>query len=266
VAPARPRSGGPLILGGTTEGRLLASKLHDVPHFYSLAGRTSTPNLAGIEPAAIHTGGFGGVTGLVSFCQVAAVAAVVDTTHPFATTISEHAVAACSQLALPLLRYTRAPWRPQPADQWTDVDELRSALTQVAAITGKSRAHVLVTTGSQDLTAIAKVISTAYPHELFIRVIEPPQLPDHPRLHLLYNRGPFSVADELRTFTTHKIDVLVSKNSGGESTRAKLLAAQQLGLPVLMMRRPQLAQATEVFEVDAAYAWCRSQCPPVQSK
>jgi precorrin-6A/cobalt-precorrin-6A reductase len=63
----------------------------------------------------------------------------------------------------------------------------------------------------------------------------------------LADRGPFSLEDELALFAEHRVEVLVSKNSGGPSVSAKLFAARRLGVPVIMLERPLLPSMDREF-------------------
>lgn len=73
---------------------------------------------------------------------------------------------------------------------------------------------------------------------------------------MLLARGPFTVADETTLLREYLIDVLVTKNSGGEATAAKLTAARQLGLPVVVVRRPPLPRGVSaVSDVAGVLAW-----------
>lgn len=237
-----------LLLGGTGEARALAAELH--PHVdivSSLAGRVPDPALP-VGPVRI--GGFGGAEGLRNWLRDNHIAAVVDATHPFAATITAHAAAACAALDLPHLVLSRPAWDTVGAHQVaSDVE----AAEHVAA---KRYSRVFLTTGRSGVPAFRD--SDAW---FLIRVVTPPDLDTLPRAHeVLLSRGPYRYDDERALMTSHGIEAVVTKNSGGAMTRAKLQAAQDLGIDVVMIARPDLPPgATVVGSVDEAQAWVFSR-------
>jgi precorrin-6A/cobalt-precorrin-6A reductase len=241
-----------LILGGTTEASELAHRLANDNRFettLSLAGRTSHPRM---QPVPTRKGGFGGITGLAAWLEREAVKAVIDATHPYADQISSHAVAACGQLAIPLATILRPAWQPQPDDRWLDV-----ASTEAAAdALGPTPQNVFLSIGRLELGAFA-----SSPHHHYVaRTIEPPDdiaLP--PDLHLIFERGPFDAQAETALLTQEKIDIIVSKNSGGSATYSKIEAARGLGIPVVMIRRPHKLHGYAVDDADAAARWLEQQ-------
>ncbi len=235
-----------LVLGGTTEGRALASACTSVPGLdvvSSLAGRTSSPLLPAGE---VRIGGFGGTIGLVDYLREHHINAVVDATHPFAATMTAHAVAASAQARVPLLVLRRPGWTEQPGDVWHRVPDLATA----AALLPELGERVFLTTGRQSISAFATVDTCWF----LSRSVEPPVPPMPERLEVLLERGPFTVAGEHALLGTHRIDVLVSKDSGGST--AKLDAAREHGLPVVLVDRPPLPPGTPVAPtVQAALDW-----------
>ncbi|GHH44449.1 cobalt-precorrin-6A reductase [Lentzea cavernae] len=225
-----------LILGGTGEARELASR---VPAVSSLAGRVSAPRLPVGE---VRIGGFGGVDGLVRWLRDNDVHAVVDATHPFARQITANAFEACSQVGVPFLVLRRPGFTP--ADGWRWVDGVAEAARDLPG------ERVFLTTGRQDLAEFA-----ACPQWFLARMVEPPEPPMPHRIEVLLSRGPFTVDGELELMRSREIDVLVTKDSGGSMTSAKLEAARQLGVPVVVVRRPPLPPAETVADVDAAVRW-----------
>jgi precorrin-6A/cobalt-precorrin-6A reductase len=239
-----------LVLGGTAEGRALAARLRPVVDVISsLAGRVPDPAL---PVGAVRIGGFGGVDGLRRWLRDERVDAVVDATHPFAATITAHAVQACDQLDTPLLVLARAPWDPGAAL----VVPSDSAAAETVAQRGFRR--VFLTTGRSGAAAFAR--SGAW---FLIRAVTAPDgaaLPRHH--HLVLSRGPYRYDDEQKLMREHRIDALVTKNSGGEMTRAKLDAAAALGVPVVMVARPPLPRGVAtVSSVEAAVAWVAARAP-----
>lgn len=237
-----------LVLGGTAEGRALAARLHpQVDLISSLAGRVPDPALPVGE---VRIGGFGGVDGLRQWLTDNHISAVVDATHPFAATMTAHAASACAGLGLPHVVLCRPAWDPGDA---TVVASDAEAADRVAA-QGYSR--VFLTTGRSGTAAFRD--SEAW---FLIRVVTAPESGTLPRNHeLLFSRGPYDYDSEHALLRDHRIDVLVTKNSGGPLTRAKLDAAQTLGVDVVMIDRPPLpAGVTIAGSVDEAADWVLSR-------
>lgn len=238
-----------LILGGTTEGYALAEALAeraDLRVISSLAGRTDQPRL---PPGEHRIGGFGGVPGLIDYLRTQRLDAVIDATHPFASAMGWNAAAACEALGLPLLRLERPAWQPQPGDDWWQVDDWPGA---VAALRHSGARRVLLAVGRQELAPFADLDAIHF----LIRAVSPPRpLPAFQDARLLLARGPFSLGDERALLRDERIDTLVCKNSGGEATAAKLAAARELGVRVIMRRRPQRPPSPRATDVSAALAW-----------
>jgi precorrin-6A/cobalt-precorrin-6A reductase len=232
-----------LVLGGTGEARRLAAALvaEGVDVLSSLAGRVADPVL---PEGRVRVGGFGGAEGLAAWLAEHRPRAVVDATHPFAAQITASAAAAARDV--PLLRLQRPGWTPGPGDDWRFVDSLAEAAAAVAGY-----ASVFLTTGRQGVAAFA-----ALPGRVLVRSVDPPDEPLPAGATLLLDRGPFSVADELALMREHAVDVVVTKDSGGHLTEAKLTAARELGVPVVLVRRPPLPPGVPtVATVEEALAW-----------
>lgn len=233
-----------LLLGGTAEGRALAGRLHpQVDVISSLAGRVPDPAL---PTGPVRIGGFGGIEGLRRWLRDERIDAVVDATHPFAATMTAHAAAVCADLRMPHLVLARPPWDPGAAI----VVASDSEAAETVALRQYSR--IFLTTGRSG--AAAFVESGAW---FLIRAVTPPDGESLPRRHhLLLSRGPYRYDDELALLHEHRIDALVTKNSGGNMTRAKLDAAVALDVPVVMVARPPLPPGvTAVGTVDEAADW-----------
>lgn len=237
-----------LLLGGTGEARALAARLHPrVELVSSLAGRVPDPALP-VGPVRI--GGFGGVDGLRNWLRDNDITAVVDATHPFATTITGNAAAACAELGLPHLVLNRPPWDAGGA---IEVNSDAEAADIVAA---RGYPRVFLTNGRSGVGAFRD--SHAW---FLIRVVTPPDPATLPRAHhLLLTRGPYRYDGECALMVDYGIGAVVTKNSGGVMTRAKLDAASALGVDVVMIRRPALPPGADVAEsVDAAESWVLSR-------
>jgi precorrin-6A/cobalt-precorrin-6A reductase len=232
-----------LVLGGTREGRELATELagRGLAVTYSLAGRVSEPAVPVCE---LRVGGFGGPEGLERWLTDHDVKAVVDATHPFARDISRSAARACVSAGIPLTRLERPGWTERPGDHWQRVDDIAGA---AAAVPGRGE-RVLLTTGRLEVAAFAGVSEAWF----LIRCITPPDPPLPPRHEALLDRGPYTVEAELELLDRRRIDLLVTKDSGGEDTAAKLDAARERGLPVVMVRRPEGPDVPTVHTVPEA--------------
>jgi len=236
-----------LLLGGTAEARALASRLHpDVQVISSLAGRVPDPALPVGE---VRIGGFGGVEGLQRWLAESGVDGVVDATHPFAATITANAAAACRMLDLPHLLLARPAW---PNGTATVVASDTEAAEVVA---GSGYSRVFLTTGRTGAGAFTGVDAW-----FLIRAVTPPDGDVLPlRHHLVLSRGQYDYDDELELLRVHRIDALVTKNSGGDMTRAKVDAADALGVPVIMVDRPPLPDGVRAVSTLAeAEAWVRA--------
>ncbi|MEW1902079.1 MULTISPECIES: cobalt-precorrin-6A reductase [unclassified Streptomyces] len=216
-----------LILGGTTEARALAGLLHPrVRVTSSLAGRVARPRLPEGE---VRIGGFGGADGLAAWLGEHAVDAVIDATHPFAERISFNAALATATAHVPLLALRRPGWVPEEGDDWRDV----GSLTEAAAALDGLGDRVFLTTGRMGLAAFAD-----RPEWFLVRSVDAPEAPVPARTEVLLDRGPFTLDGERELLRRHRIDVLVTKDSGGAATAPKLTAAREAGVPVVVVRRP----------------------------
>ncbi|GLS46769.1 cobalt-precorrin-6A reductase [Methylobacterium brachythecii] len=247
-----------LILGGTTEASALVRALASSARFavtLSLAGRTARPAPAGV-PTRI--GGFGGVEGLAAWMAEHCIARVIDATHPFAARISRNAAAACARAGVSLLAIRRPAWERVEGDNWIEIE----TMDQAAAAIGSAPRRVCLTIGRQELAAFA----AAPQHDYLARTIEPVgDAVSLPRLTEISARGPFAVADEIVFLQEARTDVLVTKNSGGSATYAKIAAARELGLPVIVVRRPDVPDVPSVPDVEQALRWLEEAIDPPSS-
>jgi precorrin-6A/cobalt-precorrin-6A reductase len=239
-----------LILGGTGEAAELAraveARFGDALEVTtSLAGRTERPRpVAGL----IRTGGFGGPAGLAAYLTEQGIGRLIDATHPFATRISAAARLACEQANVPRLILRRSPWRRHPLDRWIEVD----SVTTAAAIVDRTGRRAWLTLGASEIAAFRAATAIHF----LVRLVDPPR---HPlplcSYEVIVGRGPFSVAEERSHIERHAIDVLVCKASGGWATEAKIIAARERGLPVIMVRRPPPEPGEGAETVAEALDW-----------
>ncbi|MEV7420467.1 cobalt-precorrin-6A reductase [Streptomyces sp. NPDC089919] len=239
-----------LVLGGTTEGRRLAEALAGLPGLRvtsSLAGRVARPVP---PPGEVRIGGFGGPAGLAAWLREHRVTAMVDATHPFAERISFNAAAAAAVSGVPLLAVRRPSWEPVAGDAWHPVASLPAAAALLAG--GALGERVFLTTGRMGLAAFAGLDSLRF----LVRSVDAPEGPAPARMDVLLDRGPFSLEGERELLRSHGISVLVTKDSGGAATAPKLVAARELGVPVVVVGRPPVPTDVPVaVDVPTAVAW-----------
>jgi precorrin-6A/cobalt-precorrin-6A reductase len=237
-----------LILGGTTEARLLGERLArrgDLDVTLSLAGRTAAPVPHAVP---VRVGGFGGATGLADYLAAERFDALIDATHPYATVISQNAATAARDTGMPFVALRRAPWRAVAGDRWIEVDDTAAAVRAI----GEESRNVFVALGRNDLAPF----TGAPQHRYLVRSVDPvePPLP-LPHVSYITARGPFSEADDRALMTAHKIEAVIAKNSGGNAAYGKIAAARALGIDVILVRRPPEPEAPAVETIDAAIAW-----------
>ncbi len=237
-----------LILGGTTEARLLAARLagrSDLDVILSLAGRTASPARQSVP---VRSGGFGGAAGLAAYLVNDRIDVLFDATHPYASVISANATEAARKTDMRFMALRRPPWITVVGDRWGEVSDVREALRTL----GQAPRRVFVTLGRNELAPF----KDAPQHHYLIRSVDPVD-PPLPLPHVVYvtGRGPFGEADDRALMTAHRIEVVIAKNSGGAATYGKIAAARTLGIGVIMVRRPPMPTAPAVATVEDALAW-----------
>jgi precorrin-6A/cobalt-precorrin-6A reductase len=237
-----------LILGGTTEARLLAQRLADRTDFsviLSLAGRTEAP-LA--QPVPVRRGGFGGVDGLAAYLRSNRIDILIDATHPYAAQISANAAAAAGITGVPFLALQRPAWQPVDGDRWRTVDSIDAAIRHL----GEIPRRVFLALGRRDIAPF----TTAPQHNYLIRSVDRVDPPlALPAAAYVLARGPFPEAEERALLETHRIETIVARNSGGSAAYGKLAAARALGIEVVLLRRPPAPLVPSVETVDEAVSW-----------
>ena len=215
-----------------------------VAGLYSLAGRVRAPLDVALP---VRVGGFGGVSGLVQFVQDNWITHVVDATHPFAAQMSRNACAACDATNTPLIALTRAPWVQTTTENWQTVPDVDAA---VHALSGSPR-RVFLAVGRQHLAEFG-----ARPqHYYLLRTVDPLNKAPFASCETVVARGPFTADGDAALMRKHQIDLVVSKNAGGSGAEAKIIAARNLGVPVLMIDRPQLPHRRETHSIDEVMRW-----------
>ena len=233
-----------LILGGTTEARQLAGKLAAFNRFrleLSLAGRTKTPVE---QPVPVRTGGFGGAERLAHYLCEHRIDLMIDATHPYAARISANADTAARIAEIPLVALRRPGWNSEPGDRWQEVESVEQAVVSL----GDAPLNAFLALGRQELLPF----EVAPQHHYLIRsvdAVEPPL--DLPHVRYITARGPFAEEDEIALLRDNRIEVIVSKNSGGAASYGKIVAARRLGLEVIMIRRPVLPDVCSFQTVEA---------------
>lgn len=229
-----------LVLGGTSEARKLAGVLTEregIETTLSLAGVTSNPLTM---PVPVRMGGFGGVAGLQAHIRERAIDLIVDASHPFAGQMSRHAVAACQATSCTLWRLERPAWTRREGDDWHAATDLDNAAAQLS----RFGPNVFLSVGARSLQPFEHVTGKRW----IVRSIDPPE---HPPAFadwtFVQGKPPFTYDDEIDLLGNHGVDVVVTKNSGATATRAKLDAACELGVPVLMVQRPGLPEPDRHF-------------------
>lgn len=236
-----------LILGGTTEASRLAALVSDagLAAVLSYAGRVESPRA---QPVPVRTGGFGGTEGLAGYLRAHRISHLIDATHPFAAQMSANAARAAQAADVPLIRLERAPWQPGPGDAWTLVPDIAAAVLA----TGETPRRIFLAIGRQHLAPFA-----ARPqHHYLLRLVDPPTEPlPLPQVTLEIARGPFDVASDRALMQRHGTELIVAKNAGGAGASAKLTAARDLGLPVVLIDRPRLPEAPTAVSPEEVLAW-----------
>lgn len=252
---ARPRN--ILLLGGTGEASALAQALaarDDLSVTLSYAGRVAEPKA---QPVAIRIGGFGGVAGLRDYLQAEAIDAVIDATHPFAAQMSANAVAACAEAGVPLVALERPAWQATEADRWIDVADLEGAAEYLAQSEITPR-NVFLAIGRLHLHHFAR----APQHRYTVRLIdEPGEALPLPRVETIIARGPFTLEGDATLLREWATDLIVAKNSGGAGAFAKIAAARSLGVPVIMIARPDIPARMRVESVAQVIDWLDHGAP-----
>jgi len=211
----------------------------------SLAGRTSKPVP---HPVPVRVGGFGGADGLADYLATERIDCLIDATHPYAAVMSHNAAQAAQAARVPLLALRRPAWEPVAGDRWREVADMREA----ARALGEAPRRAFLALGRNEIAAFA----AAPQHFYLVRSVDPVEPPlAVPHATYIQARGPFREADDRALLAAHAIDVVVSKNSGGDAAYGKIAAARALGIAVVLLRRPALPEVPAVERIADAVAW-----------
>ena len=236
-----------LILGGTTEASSLAQSISktDIKATISYAGRVERIRQ---QPIPKRIGGFGGVSGLVSYLHEHQVTHVIDATHPFASQMSENAIAACREANVPLAAFTRPAWQAQAGDKWSHVPDIAAA----AAALSQAPRRVMLAIGRMHLAAFYDQSH----HFYLLRLVDAPEAElAFPNKVVEVSRGPFTTEDDKALMSHHQIDLVVAKNAGGKGAYAKIEAARALDIEVMMIDRPVISPRTELSSLPEVHHW-----------
>lgn len=242
-----------LILGGTTEATALAAQAQKmIPHLdviTSLAGRTQSPIM---PTGSVRVGGFGGSVGLADYLRDQHISLLIDATHPFAAQISWNAATAATDVGIPYLMLVRPAWQPGSGDRWIEVESHQAAANLLPGLAQR----IFLTIGRQELVTYAHLQDLWF----LMRTIDPPDPSAAvPKGLVLIDRGPFMVESEKEVLTHYRIEAIVTKNSGGHATVAKLIAARELTIPVVMIERPSIPTVEVVSTVEQVLTWLTNQ-------
>ncbi len=235
-----------LILGGTGDAIELAAQVMGFPNLEiitSLAGRTRNP---AVPSGDVRVGRFGGATGLSDYLREQEIDLLIDATHPFAAQISWNAAAAAIDAGIPHLILLRPSWEKVAGDQWIEVESMEVAAKVIPGLAQR----VFLTIGRQQLAPFVPLVETWF----LIRSIDPPDI-FISNGQILLDRGPFSLEQERQLLREYQIEAIVSKNSGGDATYAKIIAARELEIPVVMVQRPAVPLGERAIDVASAVSW-----------
>ncbi|NVZ56444.1 cobalt-precorrin-6A reductase [Pseudomonas edaphica] len=216
-----------LLLGGVTEALAIARTLGP-EHIYSLAGVGRVPTDLTCQ---VRVGGYGGHAGLAQFVRDEQISLILDATHPYAAQISQNAATAAKMCGIPCWALRRPAWQPQAGDDWREVGDWAELIEAL-----KPFKRPLFTLGREPLQHLDEI-----PADQFWTLRALDVYPGNERCEVIGARGPFLIEDERALFERRGIDVLISKNSGSAATEPKLEVARELGVPVLVLKRPVLA-------------------------
>ena len=236
-----------LIIGGTTQGNLLGRELHKKNKNYiiSYAGRVNIIQSIGLNN---RIGGFGGIIKMSQWLKDNKISHVVDASHPFAKQISYNTFNACTFNKIPIVRYSRKPWAQTKKDNWQNTDTFEEA----NSLLNSNRKRIFLAIGRLKL----EIFSSFNQHFYLLRMVEKFKVnPNFTDYHCLVSRGPFNIDDDISLIKKFKIDLIISKNAGGSGAFSKIQAARILKIPVIMIKRPELPNVQEYYNLEEIIKW-----------
>lgn len=236
-----------LILGGTSEARDLSIlvRKENIKAVISYAGVVKK---IAKQPLPKRTGGFGGADGLAEYIINEKITHLIDATHPFANTISENAILAAKKTGVLFTTLERDPWEPEAGDHWTTVKTIESAIN---LLNGPPE-RVFLAIGRQEIKGFFRNRH----HFYLLRMIEDTPINfEIPDFEVIHDKGPFKYEADKQILLKYNITKIISKNSGGSGSRAKIEAARDLNIPVIMIERPSVSPRSIFNNPDEVLKW-----------
>ena len=241
------------VFSGTADGNALAAELSGLGYRVIV----STASDYGAELASIAVpdveirAGRQGVAARRNELKASGAVAIVDATHPFAIEISGQLTQLATDLEIPYIRYERpAVVLPSFARRAPDMP----AAARLAVEIGQ---RIFLATGIKDLDTFVTQ-QGAEQREWFLRItpdavsLEFALKAGIPRSSICAMQGPFSADFNIALWSAWKVDCVVTKESGeAGGFGAKADAADKLGIPLIVVRRPQLSYPVVTSDFDS---------------
>jgi len=226
-----------LLLGGTADARRLATKLHQqhIDVIYSVAGLVRQPAVE----CRIVSGGFSQFGGLSRYIKEQRITAILDATHPYAATMSQTAREEAASHNIPCWQLSRLPWQAEKGDDWVEFNDWLTMLPELI-----KKQTIFISAGQVKACYLDQLLN----HRVILRTAVQPTVELPNNVEWIKAIGPFKFNEEYRLLKQYKVDVMVSKNSGGEAVIAKIHAARELHVPVFMLARPKIKTADKHFD------------------
>lgn len=224
----------PLIIGGTTEGRIAVEVCEEAgkPFYYSTKGSSQVVKM---HNGISLTGGMD-AREMLHFCQENEVKLIIDAAHPFASAVHRNIGKVGDELMLPIIRLERHfPKIPEEVIEVANFDKALDLLLKLKV--GK----VLALTG---VNSISKLESYWRQHDTYFRVMPIPDTEkvlstvSLPQDKVIYYDSNLP-DDEL--FQKIQPELILLKESGATSGfEEKVEVALELGIKVVVISRPPL--------------------------
>ena len=240
-----------LIIGGTQEGNKLANyfKEHNLEYIISYAGVVEEVYKKKFKK---RVGGFGGKIGIFNFIKQNKITHVIDASHPFSQKISLNTYNVCKSYNIPIITYTRKPWFERKNDNWIKVGDFNESADYLK---GEAK-NVFLAIGKKNLQVFKK-----YPqHCYLLRVINNQDINNlFPNQKCIAYNSKLNVEEEIKILKKYKIEVIVSKNSGGNLAYNKIIAARKLKIPVVIISRPKSLRSKKIYTLESLLEWLNSE-------